>query len=353
MPTYTNLSLGSTGEDVKKLQSALGVNPDGVFGEKTEAAVKKYQQENGIGVDGVAGNTTLNKLYGTGGSGVPYAVTQGMQQPAAPTYNPQYDAQINALFDKLMNRESFSYDAASDPLFQQYRDIYTQQGKMAMQDTMGQAAALTGGYGSSYGQAVGQQQYDAYLQKLNGMIPEFYGQAYEQYAAEGNDLKNQYSMLMNKDAQDYARYQDALSQYYGRQDANYQRLVSLITTTGYQPSAQELAEAGLTAEQAAAYRSYYTQQQAAANGSTGIRYYPKTDSKDYKVNADGTTSVIPIRSLSFDPDEGIFTWNGKHYNKVDGLVAAWNNTAMSDDDEAALRRKFKSQTGVDLSDYGY
>lgn len=269
MPTYTNLSLGSTGEDVKKLQSALGVNPDGVFGEKTEAAVRKYQQENGIGVDGVAGNTTLNKLYGTGGSGVPDAVTQGMQQPAAPTYNPQYDAQINALFDKLMNRESFSYDAASDPLFQQYRDIYTQQGKMAMQDTMGQAAALTGGYGSSYGQSVGQQQYDAYLQKLNGMIPEFYGEAYEQYAAEGNDLKNQYSMLMNKDAQDYARYQDALSQYYGRQDANYQRLVSLITTTGYQPSAQELAEAGLTAEQAAAYRSYYTQQQAAAASRGG------------------------------------------------------------------------------------
>ena len=46
-----------------------------------------------------------------------------------------------------------------------------QQGKQAMQDTMGQAAALTGGYGSTYGQAVGQQQYDAYLQNLNDEVP--------------------------------------------------------------------------------------------------------------------------------------------------------------------------------------
>lgn len=297
MPTYTSLSKGSTGEEVKKLQSALGITPDGIFGDKTEAAVRQYQQNNGIGVDGIAGNTTLNKLYGT--SSVPDAVTQGtnIQQPAAPTYNPQYDAQINALFDKLMNRDKFSYDASTDPLFQQYRDIYTQQGKMAMQDTMGQAAALTGGYGSSYGQSVGQQQYDAYLQKINEMVPQFYGQAYEQYAAEGNDLQNQYNMLLSKDSQDYARYQDSLSQYYNRQDANYERIVSLITTTGYQPSAQELADAGLSPEQAAAYRNYYLQQQATSGGSGGS----SRKSKDKDVDTGPTVNMKSVSQLGYGP----------------------------------------------------
>ena len=59
------------------------------------------------------------------------------------------------------------------------------------------------------------------------------------------------------------------------------------------------------------------------------------------------------RSLTWDPDEGTFTWGGKTYSKVADLVKAWNNASLSDADEAVLRQKFKAQTGVDLSEYGY
>lgn len=59
------------------------------------------------------------------------------------------------------------------------------------------------------------------------------------------------------------------------------------------------------------------------------------------------------RSLSWDQDEGTFVWNGKTYSKISDLVNAWNNVSLSDEDEAVLRRKFKAQTGVDLSAYGY
>ena len=41
------LKIGSTGEDVKKLQSKLGLNPDGVFGPGTEKAVKEWQKRMG------------------------------------------------------------------------------------------------------------------------------------------------------------------------------------------------------------------------------------------------------------------------------------------------------------------
>ena len=113
----------------------------------------------------------------------------------------------------LQNRKKFSYDVNSDALYQQYKDKYVQQGKQAMQDTMGQAAALTGGYGSTYGQAVGQQQYNAYLQNLNDVVPELYQLALERYNMEGDDLKTQYSLLADQYQQEYGRYRDMLSDW--------------------------------------------------------------------------------------------------------------------------------------------
>ena len=82
---------------------------------------------------------------------------------------------------------------------------------------------------------------------------------------------------------------------------------------------------------------------------------PQTASsaKDYTVDSKGNARVIPARSLSWNQDEGTFVWNGKTYSKVSDLVSAWNSASLSDEDEAVLRRKFKSQTGVDLSKYGY
>ena len=56
------LKKGSTGEAVKRMQSELGLEDDGVFGPGTEAAVKKWQASNGLAVDGIVGPKTLAKL---------------------------------------------------------------------------------------------------------------------------------------------------------------------------------------------------------------------------------------------------------------------------------------------------
>ncbi len=58
------LKVGSKGEDVKKLQSKLGVGADGVFGKGTEDAVKSFQTKNGLTPDGLVGEGTWNKLFG-------------------------------------------------------------------------------------------------------------------------------------------------------------------------------------------------------------------------------------------------------------------------------------------------
>lgn len=60
----TILKQGSTGEDVKKLQQALGITADGIFGNQTKQALTSYQKSNGLSADGIYGNQTANSLFG-------------------------------------------------------------------------------------------------------------------------------------------------------------------------------------------------------------------------------------------------------------------------------------------------
>lgn len=206
--------------------------------------------------------------------------------------------QATEIYDKIMNRGEFTFDLNKDKLYQQYRDLYAQMGRSAMEDTMGQGAALTGGYGSTYSQNAGQQAYNAYLQKLNEVVPELYNAAYNRYNQEGQNLMNLYTMARsNADSayeRDYNQWYNRLQlersdedTAYNRQQTEEQkkltqeetdyerkqnawsRLSYLITTTGYQPSDEELAAAGMSANEAAYLRQYYQQQSAAASNKSG------------------------------------------------------------------------------------
>lgn len=134
----------------------------------------------------------------------------------APSFSSDYDGVISDLYAKITNREPFRYDHSTDPLYGQYKEQYVQQGQQAMRDTMGQAASLTGGYGSSYGQAVGQQAYDAYLARLNDVLPELYGKAYDRWSDEGQQLAQQFQMAGAMRDTEYGQFRDAVG------DKNYQ-----------------------------------------------------------------------------------------------------------------------------------
>jgi putative chitinase len=58
------LKVGSQGDDVKKLQTKLGLTADGIFGQGTAKAVKKWQIDNDANPDGIVGNETWNKMFG-------------------------------------------------------------------------------------------------------------------------------------------------------------------------------------------------------------------------------------------------------------------------------------------------
>lgn len=76
------LKLGSTGDDVVKLQQKLGVDPIGKFGPKTEAAVKSWQSTNGLTADGIVGPGTWAKMFAEGTVSQPSVITEPAPAPS-------------------------------------------------------------------------------------------------------------------------------------------------------------------------------------------------------------------------------------------------------------------------------
>lgn len=138
---------------------------------------------------------------------------QQHQQNKPGDYSSKYREQIEKLYGQIQNRPDFRYKVNEDALYQAMVQRYQQQGRQAMMDTMGQVAALTGGYGNSYAQSVGQQTYQGYLQSLADLVPDYYQMALQAYQTKGDDLYKQYSMAMDQEGQDYSRWQDANNAY--------------------------------------------------------------------------------------------------------------------------------------------
>lgn len=138
-----------------------------------------------------------------------------------PTYSSKYQSQLDDVLSKIMNREKFSYDLNADALYQQYKDKFIHQGKLASQDAIGRAAAMTGGFGNSWAQSVGQQQFNAQLENLNDVIPELYQLAYDKHNQEGQDLINQFAMLGDLEDRDYSRYRNEVGDWKDERDFLY------------------------------------------------------------------------------------------------------------------------------------
>lgn len=265
--TYRQVGYGSTGSAVNKLQSVLNQHGyslavDGIFGVKTQAAVRDYQKKYGLKLDGIAGPETWGSLmtdktaasasssggssYG-GSSGGRYssavsaatgkvsaataAALGRLEQGYAPSeetalagelvssltaakpedYRSGFAQQLEALYQEIGGREAFSYDPAADAAFQSYAAQYARQGRAAMRDTMGQAAHLTGGYGSSYAHSAAQQSYQQYLEKLGDVLPQLQSAAYNRYRDAGEALLQRYELLQGQEQAAYDRWQDGLA----------------------------------------------------------------------------------------------------------------------------------------------
>ena len=196
-----------------------------------------------------------------------------------------YTDQAKGLLDSITNREKFSYDVESDTMFQQYLSSMMQSGQTAMQDTMGQASALTGGYGSSYAQSVGNQAYNQYVQGAYDNLPEYYQMALQQYQMEGEDLYNQYALVSQADAQEYDRLVNSwdmnntnAQQLYAQDYQRYADKVTKATNLAGMQNSDYWQNEGLTWEK---------QQFVAQNDINGDGV---VNSKDHTLNYQRSTS---------------------------------------------------------------
>ena len=209
---------------------------------------------------------TLERGYSPSGAvSQAKAYLQQVQSRRPGAYQSRWDAELDKLYDQITNRKPFQYDLNQDALYQQYKEQYQRLGRKAMEDTMGQAASLTGGYGSTYSEQVGQQAYNAYLQSLNDIVPDLYDRAYGRYRDEGQDLYNRYGLVEGRENMDYSRYRDTVSDYYsdladarGAYDSEWSR--------DYTQYSDQLS---YWAQKAAREQAYWQSQQAKAAGGGG------------------------------------------------------------------------------------
>lgn len=146
-----------------------------------------------------------------------------LRRGTKPQYAASYEKELGDIYDSINSRGEFKYDADNDALYRQYKDSYIRKGRLAMRDTIGEAAALTGGYSSSYAENVGRQSYDAYLQELDAVVPELYSLAYSRYQDEGDALRERYDLVQGLRDREYKQYEDALDDYNYIQEQTYQR----------------------------------------------------------------------------------------------------------------------------------
>lgn len=109
-------------------------------------------------------------------------------------YMPEIEQRMNAL-------NNWSYDPLQDASYQALAKVYGARGNIAAKNTLADAAALNGGFGSSYAVSAAQQARNQYNQELAALIPDLEQASYERQQAGLNNL-------MALDESQYGRFSD-------------------------------------------------------------------------------------------------------------------------------------------------
>lgn len=219
-------------------------------------------------------------------------------------YKSQYSDQIASGIDKVTNREAFSYDPLKDTNYQALAKIYAQQGNKAAKDTLGDAASLNGGYGSSYAVTASQQVRNDYNQMLASQIPALSEAAYNRYKDSYDMDVTNLQLLQDADDRDYGRYRDDVydSQWkYGVDYDTYRDEVADAqwqTSFDYQKERDKVADSQWAQEYALSKKA-----QASSGGSSSSGYIgssSSSSSSNYstaKSTASSSSSSVSGRAL--------------------------------------------------------
>lgn len=145
-----------------------------------------------------------NTSSGGGTSGSSQQITIPTSVGDLPTYNSEYMDKLNELARQLtsMNYDDWTKGAQ----YQALAGRYGNNGRMSMQDVLGQIASRTGGLASSYATTAAQQQYNQYMAQLEEVARQMYSQ-------DRSDLMDNANLYRNLANDEYDRYRDSVADY--------------------------------------------------------------------------------------------------------------------------------------------
>lgn len=272
-------------------------------------------------------------------------------------YSASFDTQLANLYNQLQNNKpQFNLDLGKDPMYMAERDKYQNLGKLAMKDTQGQAAALTGGYGNTYGQRVGQQTYQNYLDRLDDSARDIYGLAYQRYRDRLADFNSNMNLQIQREQEDYDRYMAQQQLKYNAQVAQEQQEYEAAKYAEEQEWQRQLQAAQEAREQALfemQMANYYGGGSSGGGSSGGGRsgggrsgggggsggYSSDTASIQRQLNAMGANLAVdgiwgPLTQAAYEKYMGGGSSGGFGYSDVANV--AWN-----------MRQDGQSQRSID------
>ena len=343
------LRYGSTGDEVKKLQTALGINADGIYGNQTKSAVTAYQQKNGLTVDGIAGTQTLGKLYTVAAAQPPVRAASTLPTtpatqsatvvkpvtPIAPNYqkqaetavNPTYLADADAIRRKyqaliVANQANLgtidsSYDKQIDRTRDSYGDIKDMVNNETLNRGMGRSSYVVDkltDVGKDEAQAVGdiESERSAQVNSINNIINSYNQQMQESLARLDTQKASQIAAKVEElQAAQLKTQIETINQYYNDYQAKIDEIVASPDTSddalipylkaARQKKLQEMEQAKQEASQKA-YDNAYKLWQAGATLSP----------EQYKLLG------IPANSISNNTQKTEYSTSKPYYKPASG-----------------------------------
>ena len=231
------------------------------------------------------------------------------------TFSNPYQKQMEQVLSSYLNRDPFSYNPDSDPVWQQYQKTYLREGQRAREDAIGSYAAATGGQTSTAAMQAASQAQDYYNAKMADQLPALYGQAYNRWMDEGEQYSDQLDTLRGLNS-------DALSAW----NAN-RNLLNNQMDTFRSLSSDALSEwnanRALTKDQLSAVQSL--------SDSLYDRDYDKWKS-DYQLRRDEISDARYADELAYDRAEDASNRAWKEKQAALSQALTWMKMGLSPDD---------------------
>ncbi len=130
-----------------------------------------------------------------------------------PEYNNTYENQLSAVYDKIKNRQGFSYNADNDGAYQQMAANYRALSGLGIADNQTAVNGLSGGYGTSYGDIVSNQAMEMAENEAKDKQSDYYLAAQNLYDSDAERLNSTYNAFAKRRDDALLNYSDAVNAY--------------------------------------------------------------------------------------------------------------------------------------------